>query len=210
MALQNIIIAIGGMIVQSVVNGFGLTFIAGYTATNKLYGILEIAAISYGYAVSTYVGQNSGAGEIRRIHRGVRAALVLAIVTSMIIGVFMLLCGKMVLSIFLSGSEEEVAAAMGTAYRYLSIMSYMLPVLYILHVFRSALQGMGDTVMPMASGFAEFFMRTGSALTLPAKIGGDGVFVSEVLAWVGADIILVGSYLVRMRRLDREYPQKTA
>ena len=99
---------------------------------------------------------------------------------------------------------------MGTAYRYLSIMSYMLPVLYILHVFRSALQGMGDTVMPMASGFAEFFMRTGSALTLPAKIGGDGVFASEVLAWVGADIILVGSYLVRMRRLDREYPQKTA
>ena len=53
-------------------------------------------------------------------------------------------------------------------------------------------------------------MRTGSALTLPAKIGGDGVFVAEVLAWVGADIILVGSYLVRMRRLDREYPQKTA
>ena len=38
MALQNIIIAVGGMIVQSVVNGFGLTFIAGYTATNKLYG----------------------------------------------------------------------------------------------------------------------------------------------------------------------------
>ncbi len=210
MSLQNIIIAIGGMIVQSVVNGFGLTFIAGYTATNKLYGVLEIAAISYGYAVSTYVGQNSGAGEIRRIHRGVRAALVLALVTSMAIGLFMLLCGKMTLSIFLSGSEEEVAAAMETAYRYLSIMSYTLPILYILHVFRSALQGMGDTVMPMASGFAEFFMRTGSALTLPQKIGGDGVFISEVLAWVGADIILVGSYLVRMRRIDREYPQKTA
>ena len=71
----------------------------------------------------------------------------------------MLLFGKMVLSIFLSGSEEEVAAAMGTAYRYLSIMSCMLPVLYTLHVIRSALQGMGDTVMPMASGFAEFLMR---------------------------------------------------
>ena len=207
MALQNIIIAVGGMIVQSVVNGFGLTFIAGYTATNKLYGLLEIAAVSYGYAVSTYVGQNAGAAEIRRIHRGVRAALLLAVATSVVIGACMLLFGKMVLSIFLSGSEEEVAAAMGTAYRYLSIMSCMLPVLYTLHVIRSALQGMGDTVMPMASGFAEFLMRTGTALTLPARIGGDGVFVAEILAWVGADVILIGSYLVRMHRLDREYPQ---
>ena len=195
------------MIVQSVVNGFGLTFIAGYTATNKLYGLLEIAAVSYGYAVSTYVGQNAGAAEIRRIHRGVRAALLLAVATSVVIGACMLLFGKMVLSIFLSGSEEEVAAAMGTAYRYLSIMSCMLPVLYTLHVIRSALQGMGDTVMPMASGFAEFLMRTGTALTLPARIGGDGVFVAEILAWVGADVILIGSYLVRMHRLDREYPQ---
>ena len=62
MAFQNAIIAVGGMIVQSVVNGFGVIFIAGFTATNKLYGLLEIAATSYGYAMVTYVGQNLGAG----------------------------------------------------------------------------------------------------------------------------------------------------
>ena len=44
MALQNAIIAVGGMIVQTVVNGFGVIFIAGFTATNKLYGVLEVAA----------------------------------------------------------------------------------------------------------------------------------------------------------------------
>ena len=48
MAFQNAIISIGGMIVQSVVNSLGVLFIAGFTATNKLYGILEIAATSYG------------------------------------------------------------------------------------------------------------------------------------------------------------------
>ena len=58
---QNAVIAIGGMIVQTVVNGMGVSFIAGYTATNKLYGLLEIAAVSYGYAISTYAGQNLGA-----------------------------------------------------------------------------------------------------------------------------------------------------
>ena len=60
-AAQNIIISVGGMAVQSVVNHFETSFIAGFTATNKLYGILEIAAVSYGYAVTTYIGQNFGA-----------------------------------------------------------------------------------------------------------------------------------------------------
>lgn len=60
MAAQNTIIAVGGLVIQSIVNGFGVIFIAGYTATNKLYGILEIAATSYGYAMVTYVGQNLG------------------------------------------------------------------------------------------------------------------------------------------------------
>ena len=46
MAFQNFIIAIGSMIVQRLINSFGVIFIAGFTATNKLYGILEIAAVS--------------------------------------------------------------------------------------------------------------------------------------------------------------------
>ena len=59
---QDAIISIGGMVLQSVINGFGVLFVAGFTATNKLYGILETAAISYGYAISTFVAQNKGAG----------------------------------------------------------------------------------------------------------------------------------------------------
>ena len=52
-ALQNTIISIGGLCVQYVVNGFGFIFVAGFTATNKLYGLLEMAAVSFGYAIST-------------------------------------------------------------------------------------------------------------------------------------------------------------
>ena len=73
-ALQNTIISIGGMILQSIVNSFGVIFVAGFTAANKLYGLLEIAAISFGFSVSTYTGQNLGAGEYKRIRIGVREA----------------------------------------------------------------------------------------------------------------------------------------
>ena len=66
-AVKNIIVSLGGMVISSIVNGFSLAFIAGFTATNKLYGLLEIAALSYGFAITTYIGQNYGAGHYQRI-----------------------------------------------------------------------------------------------------------------------------------------------
>lgn len=201
---QNAIIGIGGMIVQSVVNTMGVIFIAGYTATNKLYGILEIAAVSYGYATTTYTGQNLGAGKIDRISKGVRAANITGCLTAVGIAVLMGLFGKQIIGSFISGTPEEVAQAVRIGCEFLWVMSIALPVLYILHVVRSALQGMGNTLMPMLSGIAEFVMRTGSALLLPTLIGYKGVFWAEVFAWLGADIILVASYFHTMRRLRRQ------
>ena len=171
MAAQNTIIAVGGLVIQSIVNGFGVIFIAGYTASNKLYGILEIAATSYGYAMVTYVGQNLGAGLWQRIRQGVRHALGIALATSVVIAIAMLLTGRMLVGSFITGSPQEVLEATEIAYHYLAIMSIFLPILYLLHLYRSSLQGMGDTVLPMASGIAEFVMRTGAALTLPHILG---------------------------------------
>ena len=200
-AAQNGVIGLGGMIVQTIVNKLGVTFIAGYTATNKLYGVLEIAAISYGYATSTYAGQNLGAGKFRSIFSGVHASALTGVITAGVIALFMLLFGKAITGSFISGTPEEVAEAGKIAWEYLALMSACLPVLYILHIYRSALQGMGNTVMPMASGIAEFVMRTGAALLLPALIGYWGVFWAEVLAWLGADFILVPSYYLIFRKI---------
>lgn len=207
MAFQNGIIAIGGMIVQSVVNGFGVIFIAGFTATNKLYGLLEIAATSYGYAMVTYTGQNLGAGKLKRIRSGVRAALAVAIATSVVIAAVMIVTGRWILGCFISGTPEQVEQAMEVAYFYLVMMSVCLPVLYFLHVVRSAIQGMGNTFLPMLSGIAEFVMRTLTALFLPLFIGEIGIFYAEVLAWAGADVVLAVSYVAAVRKLEGKVPK---
>ncbi len=210
MAFQNAIISIGGMIVQAVVNGFGVIFIAGFTATNKLYGVLEVAATSYGYAMITYVGQNLGAGKINRIKKGMRAAMLIAMITAAVIALCMLAFGRGILGCFISGSPEEVEMTMAIAYHYLFIMSVCLPILYILHVTRASLQGMGDTVLPMVSGIAEFVMRTGTAILLPLALGEEGIFYAEILAWAGADVILVTSYFVKMKKMYGLYGEKLA
>jgi Na+-driven multidrug efflux pump len=210
MAFHNAIIAIGGMIIQKVVNGYGVAFIAVFTATNKLYGILEVAATSYGYAMITYVGQNLGAQKVDRIRSGMRCAVAVAVATSLVIAAGMILLGRQILGGFISGTPEEVAQATRVGYTYLCYMSVCLPVLYILHVTRSAVQGMGNTVLPMVSGIAEFVMRTGCVLLLPALVGEEGIFMAEVLAWAGADVILIPSYFITMAKITKQiYSQKT-
>lgn len=197
---QNCVIAVGGMIVQTVVNPMGVAFIAGYTATNKLYGLLEIAAVSYGYALSAYAGQNLGARRFDRIREGVHAGLIAGIATAVSIGVLMLCFGRLFIGMFIDRSPLS-GEAMGYALEFLRIMACCLPILYVLYVYRSTLQGMGNTLMPMLSGLAEFAMRTGAALLLPGLIGYSGVFWAEVLAWLGADMILLPSYRATLGRL---------
>lgn len=209
MAFQNAIISVGGMIVQFVVNGFGVLFIAGFTATNKLYGVLEIAATSYGYAMITYVGQNLGAGKVDRIRKGVRSALGVALLTSVVIAAAMLVFGRVILGWFISGTPQEVEQTMRIAYFYLTVMSVCLPILYVLHVVRSAIQGMGNTVLPMASGIAEFVMRASTAILLPMVVGEIGIFFAEIAAWTGADVILIISYFAVLRSVERIDPNKS-
>lgn len=200
-ALQNAIISVGGMVVQAVINRYGMLFIAGFTATNKLYGILEIAATSYGYAVTSYVGQNLGGGLVGRIKQGMRAATLVALGTSAVIAGAMLAFGNFFLRLFISGTPEEIDTSMRIAYHYLAIMSVCLPILYMLHIYRSALMGLGDTVVPMLSGFAEMAVRIAVAVFLPMLMGQEGIFFAEVGAWTAAAILLVAAYFVRIHRL---------
>lgn len=198
---QNVIIAVGGLVVQYVVNGYGFLFVAGFTATNKLYGLLEMAAISYGYAIVTYVGQNLGAKRPDRIKKGVRASAVIAAITSAVISVVMIFWGKTILSLFISGDPKQTQQVLEIAYHYLFIMACFLWILYFLYVYRSALQGLGDTVIPMMSGVAEFVMRVGVALLLPLAMGENGIFYAEITAWTGAAVLLAVNYYRRVKTL---------
>jgi len=201
MALKNFIISVGGIAVTSVANGFSLSFIAGFTATNKLFGILEIAAISYGYAVTTYIGQNFGAGLLGRIKKGMNSALVLSFLTSLVIAAVMLVFGRQVTMLFISESDPQLVAAAGnTAYDYLAVMSICLPVLYFLHAYMAALQGLGNTVGPMISGVIEFVLRVAISLIVGFTAFESGIFIAEVSAWFGAAGYMAIIYYRDMRR----------
>ena len=133
-----------------------------------------------------------------------RSAVIMALVTSVVVSVIMLIFGRPVLRLFISNETGQVEEVLEIAYLYLSIMSCFLAVLYALHTYRSALQGLGNTVVPMLSGIMEFIMRTTAVMLLPRFVGEKGVFYAEVLAWAGAVVILVTSYYIVRGRTEKK------
>ena len=79
-------------------------------------------------------------------------------------------------------------------------MAVFLWVLYLLYVYRSAIQGLGNTLIPLASGIAEFVMRVSVALLLPKLIGEDGIYYAEICAWSSAAVLLFVSYMIIIRK----------
>mgnify|MGYP003293768389 CR=1 FL=1 len=144
MAMQNMMIAIGGMIIQSVVNGFGVAFLAGFTATNKLYGVLEIAATSYGYAMITYVGQNLGAEEYGRVKKGVTFGILCSCGMAAVIGLLSWFFAPQLIGFF---SETQEAINFGT--RHMQTICLFYSLLAFSHCMAGIMRGAGKATVPM-------------------------------------------------------------
>ncbi len=203
-AMQNVVIGVGGTAVQRVVNRYGTVFVAGFTATNKLYGLMEMAAVSLGGALSAFVGQNYGAKKYHRIRKGVREGVLMSGSISVVIAGLLFIFGRSVLSLFVSAPDAAtVQACLDVAQNYLNAMLVGLFVLYMLYAYRSALQGMGDAITPMVSGVVELAMRVCAVMFLPLALGEWGVYFAELCAWFGAAVLLIVAYYVRVNKLPK-------
>lgn len=201
MATQSVITAVGGLIVVNRINQYDISFLNGYTAAGKLYGLLEIAASSFGLAVASYVSQNFGAGNITRIRKGVRVSLLMGVLCSVVCSLIMFFGGKSILLMFLP-KEEVTSEMIGYGYRYLTILAVFYSLLFVLYIVRSSLQGINNSIIPMISSFGQLIMRLSCAVILTRLIGCEGIFWGEIMAWVMADSILIVAYFIQMRHRE--------
>ena len=198
-AFQNLIISLGGLILQGVVNAFGFVFMAGYNAAARFQGLIEIAGTALGNAAGTFTGQNFGAGKMDRVREGLRRSAQIGFLLAVSIGLIMVFFGKPLLSLFIREEAGVSDQVMGFGYDFLRIMAAGLPMLYLLFIYRTTLQGLGDTVVPMVSGFVELALRIGAALLFPTVIGYWGVYLAEIAAWIGAGIFLMTGCYRRLK-----------
>ncbi len=201
LALQYMVIALGGIILQSTINSQGSAFVAGYTAVNKLYGFLECTAISLGAAFTTFFAQNFGAGQKERVKEGIRTGIRLCLISSVIIAAIILFLGKSMLQLFLDVSQKDGLAALGIGWHYLWIMAVCMPVLYIIYVYRSVLQAAEISVWSMISGFGEFAVRVIMGKVIIHWTGVDTLFFIEPVAWVAALLFVMVPYYIKKENL---------
>ena len=201
---QNFIISIGGLVLQGVVNAQGFIFMAGYSAASRLQGLIELAGTALSAAVGTFTGQNFGARKLDRVKLGLRKSVQIGTIMAVIVASVVLIWGKPLLRLFIQDDPAIVEQVLTYGHRFLIFMGSGLFSLYMLFVYRSTLQGLGDTFLPMVSGIVELAMRIGCALLLPLFMGQWGIYLSEIMAWLGAAVLLVWGYYRRIQLLSRQ------
>ena len=189
-AFMNSVTAAGGMILQYFVNVMGSAYVAAYSVCMKFASLFEQFGMSVGLAMLTFVGQNKGAGKYDRIKKGVWQGLALSTLVNIPIALVQIFFPA-VLSRFMISDP----ATIGYASDFMPMLGISFFALGWLFVFRYSVQGLGNTLVPMFSGFLEVAMRLIFGFTL-GRLSFTGIAVSEVSAWIGAFIMLAITYFV--------------
>ncbi len=204
MACQFSITAIGSIILQAAVNGFGPAVIASVTAATKIQTIVLGPMESLGITMATYCGQNLGAGRIDRIRSGLRCSIRVGLLYSLAALAFSFFLGKYFVYGFVSTQEADFAAILDYAAYYLRVTGLFYPVLAVLFILRNALQGMGYSFLPMSAGILELVSRMFAAWVLVGALGYLGVCLASPVAWIAADVLLVSATVYAMATLPKK------
>jgi putative MATE family efflux protein len=209
-ALRFIVVAVGGIILQSAINLQGSAFIAGYTATNKVYGLLECGALSIGTASCTFFAQNYGAGKYSRVKQGMATSVKLVSIIAIVVAAGTLLVRKNLMLLFLNVNEPGGPAALDVAVHYLTIITSSMIILCLQHVFSNVLQALGISIWSMYSGVAELVCRVFMAKVAILWLGPDALFIAEPVSWLGSMVPLVLPYFYYRKILLCNTPRRSS
>lgn len=180
LAMQSSLIAISCVALQSVVNTFGSLVVAAFTATSRIEQLVQQPFNSLGMALSTFTGQNIGAGKLDRVKRAFVRSVILVAGFSILMLLFFYTFGNNIMRVFVSDAD---VISFGTS--ALKITSWFYFTLGIIYVVRGLLNGAGDSIYAMINGGVEVAGRIvfSNTLILIPSVGKWGVWLATALTW---------------------------
>jgi len=179
-AMQNSFVSVSMMALQFVVNGFQSTVMAAYTVVNRIEQLVIQPAASLGAALASYTGQNIGARKIERVKRGLRSAVLLILVFSIIMFPVMYFGGEYIMRLFTKRGDIDVV-------RYgvegIRITSMFYSCVGLIFITRNFLSGAGDIKITMVMGLIEVVVRVVVSMYLSKIIGFHGIFWASAINW---------------------------
>lgn len=187
-AIQNMVISFSNVLVQSSVNSYGATAMAGYAAYLKIDGFNILPVLSISMAVTTFTGQNVGAKKPDRVKKGMWNALIMGVIYTVIIGVVLLLTSHTVLGLFTK--DNDVITYGQLAMKYFCPFYFLLG---ILNILAGTVRGAGKGVPPMLILLFSMciFRILWIKIALPFYSTIDGVFILYPISWLVGMILMI-------------------
>ena len=198
MGLQYSVTAIGTLVIQAAINGFGSMTVAGVTAAQRINAFISCPIEAIGATMAPYSGQNMGAGKLDRVGKGLRDASLLGFVISAVLFVFVLLTGKQLSLLFLDTADAQVVAY---SYRFLVFTAAGYCLLVLVNTVRFTIQGMGFSVFAITSGVLEMIARSLAGLVVVPLIGYTGICLAHPMAWIFADAFLIPAFFYCKKKI---------
>ena len=190
--LQQSTVSIGMMLVQSVVNSFGSTALAGFSAAMRIESICVVPMAGIGNAVSSYTAQNLGAGKTDRVVKGYHAAVRMVIFCAVILCVSMECFHHPLIALFLG--TDGAAEAFLTGESYLTFMGWFFCMIGFKMSVDGLLRGSGDMVMFTVANLVNLSIRVIVAMTCAPRFGIAMVWCAVPIGWTANFLISYGRY----------------
>lgn len=208
--LQQSFVSVGNIILQSVINTFGASVIAGYSAAVKLNNMIITSFTTLGNGISNYTSQNMGAGKMERVKEGFSAGRNLVWIICAPVVVLYFFFGRYLLLLFMN---EPVGEAINTGILFLRILSPFYFVVSVKLVADGILRGCGQMVQFMVATFSDLILRVSIAILLSGTaLGSTGIWLAWPIGWVIGTGLSILFYRRSMRKaLSQAVPplQKT-
>ena len=180
MSIQFGLIAISSMALQRVVNAFGTTAVAAFTATNRIEQLIHQPYMTLATSLSTFSGQNYGAKRNDRVYSGFKNGMIIMAIVTVILMVVMQLFGRAITGLFVSDTSVIELGALG-----LKITSMFYIALGMIYVIRGVLTGLGDAFFSLFNGVIEVIGRFTVPILLTSYLGfgESGIWLSSGIVW---------------------------
>lgn len=190
--VQQSIVSIGNLFVQSLVNSYGSIAIAGYTSASKIDSVIILPLVSLSNAISTFTAQNIGSGNVKRVKKGYKAALSMIAIFCSIMIIILFLFGDNLIGIFVNKSENKEVITIGC--KYLKIVSMFYFLMGLMVITNGVLRGAGDLKVFLLSSLTNLSTRIIFAYILAKFIGQSAIWWAIPLGWAVASTISIIRY----------------
>lgn len=186
--IQNMVISFSNILIQASINQYGATAVAGFSAYLKIDGFNILPVLSISMAITTFIGQNYGAGKYDRMKKGMWVTLMMGVVYTVLTGILLLTFSEPIMRLF--SKDPGVIAYGQTAMKYFCPFYWMLA---ILHSLAGTVRGTGKSVPPMVVLLLSLclFRILWIQFVLPHYPSIEGIFILYPISWLVGAVLMI-------------------